>query len=93
MDGQLYCHKFYSKVCWKHPDKGAGTSFVEDCSLPAPWPDLTVQKPKILGHHILRCVDCPHSCGRKNGFISAPMMPPQENPIAEQSIQAILSLY
>lgn len=65
VDEQLYCHKSHSKIYWKHSDKGAGTLFVEDCSLPALWPDLTVQKPKVLGHHKLRCVDCSHSCGRK----------------------------
>lgn len=92
-DEQLHCHKSHCKVCWKHSDKGAGTLFAEDCSLPAPWPDLTVQKPKVLGHHKLRCVDYSHSCGRKNGAISAPMIPTQENPMAEQSLQAILSLY
>lgn len=93
VDEQLYCHKSHSKVCWKHSDTGAGTLFAEDCSLPALWPDLTVQKPKVLGHHKLRCVDCSHSCGRKNGAISASMNPTQENPMAEQSLQAILSLY
>lgn len=92
VDEQLYCHKSHSKVCWKHSDRGAGTLFAEDCSLPALWPDLTVQKPKVLGHHKLRCVDCSHSCGRKNGAISASMNPTQENPMAEQSLQAILSL-
>lgn len=65
VEEQLYCHKSHSKVCWKHSDKGAGTLFVEDCSLPALWPDLTVQKPQVLGHHKLRHVDCSHSCGRK----------------------------